>query len=99
MLSPTRRRRLPWGCGRFDLDLNWFEAQEAVIRGLVEMRCVMREDLDSTPDAAETETAAWKQIVAEYQNPSLPRALWQIANTLLPYALLWYLMYLSLAIS
>ena len=59
----------------------------------------MREDLDSTPDAAETETAAWKQIVAEYQNPSLPRALWQIANTLLPYALLWYLMYRSLAIS
>jgi acyl-lipid omega-6 desaturase (Delta-12 desaturase) len=43
--------------------------------------------------------ADWKEIVAKYQRPSAPRALWQIANTLLPYALLWYLMYLSLAVS
>jgi omega-6 fatty acid desaturase (delta-12 desaturase) len=41
----------------------------------------------------------WKKIVAGYQKPSAPRALWQIANTLVPYALLWYLMYLSLAVS
>ena len=45
------------------------------------------------------ETVDWKKIVAEYQKPSAPRALWQIVNTLAPYALLWYLMYLSLAVS
>jgi omega-6 fatty acid desaturase (delta-12 desaturase) len=44
-------------------------------------------------------TALWKDIVLKYQNPSLPRALWQIANTIVPYAFLWYLMYRSLAIS
>ena len=41
----------------------------------------------------------WKKIVAEFQKPSTGRALWQIVNTLGPYALLWYLMYRSLAVS
>jgi len=48
----------------------------------------------SLPDMAE-----WKKIVATYQKPSTPRALWQIVNTLVPYALLWFLMYRSLAVS
>ena len=42
---------------------------------------------------------AWKEIVARYQKPSVGRGLWQIVNTLLPYAALWYLMYLSLSVS
>jgi acyl-lipid omega-6 desaturase (Delta-12 desaturase) len=41
----------------------------------------------------------WKPIVARYQKPSLGRALWQAVNTLVPYAALWYLMYLCLAVS
>jgi omega-6 fatty acid desaturase (delta-12 desaturase) len=43
--------------------------------------------------------AVWRQIVARYQQPSLPRALWQIINTFIPFALLWYFMYLSLPVS
>lgn len=43
--------------------------------------------------------ATWKGIVAKFQQPSIARALWQIVNTLVPYALLWYLMYVSLPIS
>src|SRR5437773_5378384 len=43
--------------------------------------------------------AVWKEIVAKYQQPSTPRAVWQIVNTLVPYGLLWYLMYRSLTIS
>lgn len=42
---------------------------------------------------------AWKEIVARYQNPSLKQAVWQIINTLVPYAALWYLMYLAMFIS
>ena len=42
---------------------------------------------------------AWKEIVARYQKPSVGRGVWQIVNTLVPYAALWYLMYLSLAVS
>lgn len=43
--------------------------------------------------------AAWKPIVARFQQPSLPRALWQLANTLGGYGLIWYLIYLSAAYS
>lgn len=46
------------------------------------------------PDIAE-----WKKIVAEFQKPSTGRALWQVINTFGAYALLWYLMYRSLAVS
>ncbi len=46
------------------------------------------------PDAAE-----WKRSVVQYQHPSVARASWQIVNTLVPYALLWVLMYRTLRIS
>ena len=42
---------------------------------------------------------AWKEIVARYQKPSVGRGVWQIVNTLIPYAALWYLMYLSSSVS
>jgi omega-6 fatty acid desaturase (delta-12 desaturase) len=55
---------------------------------------------DTSPISLEpSEPLAWKAIVARYQKPSVARGVWQIVNTLLPYAGLWYLMYLSLAIS
>ncbi|NNC88501.1 MAG: fatty acid desaturase [Akkermansiaceae bacterium] len=43
--------------------------------------------------------ARWKAIVAEYQKPNVWRASWQIVNTIGGYAVLWYLMYLSLSVS
>ena len=59
----------------------------------------MTTDLDA-PEAENTlETAEWKKIVARYQKPSVWRATWQILNTVVPYAALWYLMYLSLSVS
>ncbi len=45
------------------------------------------------------DNAAWKEIVLKYQKPSTWRALWQIIDTIIPYALCWYLMYLCVAIS
>ena len=33
----------------------------------------------------ESDVAEWKAIVAEYQQPSLPRAIWQMVNTLVPF--------------
>src|SRR3989454_6703801 len=56
----------------------------------------MTTDLASNKDAS---PSAWKEIVARYQKPSVGRGVWQIANTLVPYAALWYLMYLSLSVS
>ena len=45
------------------------------------------------------DASAWKAIVASYETPAIARSVWQIVNTLLPYAALWYLMYRSLAVS
>ena len=59
----------------------------------------MTNDLNSPKDASRTDTSKWKEIVARYQKSSVRRAVWQIVNTLVPYAALWYLMYLSLAVS
>jgi len=42
---------------------------------------------------------AWKEIVAKYQKPARWSATWQVANTLVPYAALWCLMYFSLRVS
>ncbi len=57
--------------------------------------------IQKTPvaNAATAGKTAWRDIVAKFQMPSTGRALWQIANTFVPYALLWYLMYLSMAVS
>ena len=35
---------------------------------------------------------AWKKAIAPYQKPDLRRSLWQMANTLIPYTLIWGLM-------
>jgi acyl-lipid omega-6 desaturase (Delta-12 desaturase) len=54
---------------------------------------------DCTPTSAPLKPQDWKSLVAEYQKSSTGRALWQVANTFIPYAILWVLMYYSLAIS
>ena len=59
----------------------------------------MTSDRNPVGDKLIAENAAWKQIVLKYQKPSPWKAAWQIVNTLVPYALLWYLMYLCQSIS
>ena len=39
----------------------------------------------------------WRELVASYRTPSVARSLWQIASTFLPFCLIWYGMYRSLA--
>jgi omega-6 fatty acid desaturase (delta-12 desaturase) len=55
--------------------------------------------LDQAQSQRPAETEAWREIVVHYQKPSTARAIWQISNTLVPLAFLWYLMYRSLAVS
>src|SRR5580692_9603106 len=51
-------------------------------------------------EPSEGQTSAMcKQIVAKFQKPSTPRAVWQMVNTFGPYVLLWCLMYRCLTIS
>jgi len=45
------------------------------------------------------DNSSWKRIVTCYEKPTLSRSVWQVANTVVSYGILWYLMYRSLAIS
>jgi omega-6 fatty acid desaturase (delta-12 desaturase) len=59
--------------------------------------------MNSNPGETQQERPAdareWKELVAPYQTPTVGRSIWQMVNTFIPYAVLWYLMYLSLAVS
>src|SRR5437899_5424588 len=59
----------------------------------------MTNDSISAKGTSQKGSSAWKQIVARYPKPSIGRGVWQIVNTLVPYATLWFLMYFSLAVS
>jgi acyl-lipid omega-6 desaturase (Delta-12 desaturase) len=59
----------------------------------------MIENSDLPKDAQPLAPSTWKAIVARYQRPSVPRGVWQILNTVVPYAALWYLMYLTVPVS
>ncbi|MCX6896804.1 MAG: fatty acid desaturase, partial [Verrucomicrobia bacterium] len=54
---------------------------------------------DSMTGESPADIAAWKEIVARYQNPSVARSVWQILNTVGPYLALWALMYWSMTVS
>ena len=59
----------------------------------------MMSNAASTQTQPVADVAAWKEIVAKYQQSSTGRAVWQIVNTLVPYALLWWLMYFCRSVS
>jgi len=60
---------------------------------------MMMQEPNVTTDEQMADPDAWKEIVKRHQEPSMVRAVWQIANTLGPLALIWYLIYLSLPVS
>src|SRR5437016_12995049 len=59
----------------------------------------MIENSTETEAATQADPTGWKAIVARYQKPAVWRGVWQIVNTLVPYAALWCLMYFCLAVS
>ena len=63
------------------------------------IRIVVAMTTQTGSNAKAADSATWKEIVLQCQTPSTPRALWQVVNTILPYASLWYLMYHVLDIS
>lgn len=63
------------------------------------LRMTMMQNLESPTEATSPKISEWKEIVSRFQEPSTGRATWQIVNTLVPYALLWYAMYRAVAVS
>jgi len=47
----------------------------------------------------DAEKRTWRKAMGPYETTVLWKSLWQTINTLVPYAALWYLMYLSLEVS
>ena len=50
-------------------------------------------------DQTETSQSSWRQAVAKYQSADRVRGLWQVANSIVPYFLMLYVMYRSLEVS
>ena len=50
-------------------------------------------------DTEPTRQAALKDVLVAHQHASTKRALWQLANTFIPYFLLWYAMYHAMDVS
>ncbi len=50
-------------------------------------------DPTSPADLDQEETKRLRLVLTKFQRPSSARALWQILNTFIPYALLWFLMW------
>ena len=42
---------------------------------------------------------AWLKIVQRYQTPTIPKSVWQMVNSFVPYFLTWFLMLYLLSIS
>lgn len=53
-------------------------------------------EIISAEGVGRAEKSAWRRIVQKYREPSTARALWQVANTFVPYVALWAAMYWSL---
>ena len=45
-----------------------------------------------------TEKFKWQAVVAKYAYPETWRSVWQVLNSLIPFIVMWYLMYRSLAV-
>jgi acyl-lipid omega-6 desaturase (Delta-12 desaturase) len=56
-------------------------------------------DFSSTKTEQSAAQPAWKDIVARYQKSEVWPGVWQVANSLVPYATLWCLMYFALQVS
>ena len=42
---------------------------------------------------------AWKSLVSKYQTPYTRKSIWQLCNSLIPFFIVWYLMFLSLEVN
>lgn len=55
--------------------------------------------MSKNKSAASQSIASWRELVKPYQTPEVWRSVWQIVNSLVPFMVLWYLMYRSLSVS
>src|SRR5437899_2258007 len=59
----------------------------------------MNENAGTNLKDTNTIQSSWKAIVAKYQRPAAWRGIWQLVNTLGPYAALWVVMFFTHRVS
>ena len=59
----------------------------------------MNDQQESASGASRPVEPDWKRVVARFQKPEMWRSVWQVVNTLVPYAALWWLMALAMSVS
>jgi acyl-lipid omega-6 desaturase (Delta-12 desaturase) len=59
----------------------------------------MRTHVGTAANRDTTTVAAWREILATFRAPRVSHSVWQMINTFVPYAVLWYLIYWSLSVS
>jgi len=55
--------------------------------------------MNTTTSAPSAEKRSWEKIVLRYAHPNLRKSIWQIADSVFPYILIWFLLYKSLSYS
>ena len=53
----------------------------------------------SSPSSLPSEPSVWRNLVTKYQTAHAGKSIWQLCNSIGPFFILWYLMYLSLDLS
>lgn len=76
-----------------------FESVDTKVTGKFRVHMTKKTMATEQKSRAPANPRSWKEAVARYQRPARWRGLWQIANTVLPYLALWWLMDRSLAVS
>ncbi len=56
-------------------------------------------DLSPTETQVTETPFDWRKAIAQFQTPDVRHALWQLANTMIPYFILWYLAYRAMEVS
>lgn len=52
--------------------------------------------METTNDINSKLDSSWQEVVMKYNHSDMRKSIWQICNSLIPYILMWYLMYRSL---
>ncbi|MFQ5606158.1 MAG: fatty acid desaturase [bacterium] len=56
-------------------------------------------DGNHSANKSTTKIWPWRQVLAKYEKPQNRASIWQIVSSIVPFLVLWYLMYLSLSVS
>jgi omega-6 fatty acid desaturase (delta-12 desaturase) len=55
--------------------------------------------MNNIKDIKQETDRSWESVIMKYNHPDLKKSIWQICNSVIPYIIMWYIMYRSLEYS